>query len=157
MLRLKLSFIASYYRINIDNATRLNEELFTIQDGKQLSKGLDLELITQPIPGLNILAGYGYNDNRIVRAALDANIDGNKVGSAPENVANLWVSYTFQKQLKGLGFGAGMNYVDKMFKASDNKFFIPSYTLVYYNKQAWGIQVKANNIFNEKYWDSWAN
>lgn len=157
----KLSFTASYYRINIDNATRMNEELFTIQDGKQLSKGLDLELITQPLPGLNILAGYGYNDNRILRAALDAKIDGNKAGNAPENVANFWASYTFQNQLKGLGFGAGMNYVDKMYKASDNQFFIPSYTLVnavvFYNRQAWGIQVKANNILNKKYWDSWAN
>lgn len=157
----KLSFTASYYQINIDNATRLNEELFTVQDGQQLSKGVDLELITQPLPGLNILAGYGYNDNRIVRAALDAKIDGNKAGNAPENVANLWASYAFQTQLKGLGFGVGMNYVDKMYKASDNKFFIPSYTLanavVFYNKQAWGIKVKANNIFNKKYWDSWAN
>lgn len=157
----KLSFTASYYRINIDNATRLNEELFTIQDGKQLSKGLDLELITQPVAGLNILAGYAYNDNRIVKAALDANIDGNKAANAPENVANFWASYAFQNQFKGLGFGAGMNYVDKMYKASDNKFFIPSYTLVnavvFYNRQAWGIQVKANNIFNKKYWDSWAN
>lgn len=157
----KLSFTASYYRINIDNATRMNEELVTIQDGKQLSKGLDLELITQPLPGLNILAGYAYNDNRIVKAALDAKIDGNKAGNAPENVANFWASYTFQNQLKGLGFGAGMNYVDKMYKASDNKFFIPSYTLVnavvFYNRQAWGIQVKANNVFNVKYWDSWAN
>jgi len=157
----KLSFTASYYRINIDNATRMNEELFTIQDGKQLSKGVDLELITQPLPGLNILAGYGYNDNRIVRAALDAKIDGNRVGNAPENVANLWASYAFQKQLKGFGFGAGINYVDKMYRAADNNFFIPSYTLVnavvFYNKQAWGLQVKANNIFNEKYWDSWAN
>lgn len=157
----KLSFTASYYRINIDNATRTNQELFTIQDGKQLSKGLDLELISQPLPGLNILAGYAYNDNRIVRAALDAEIDGNKAGNAPENVANLWASYTFQNQLKGLGFGVGMNYVDKMYKDSGNKFFIPSYTLVnavvFYNRQAWGIQLKANNIFNEKYWDSWAN
>lgn len=157
----KLSFTASYYQINIDNATRQNEESFTIQDGKQLSKGVDLELITQPLPGLNILAGYGYNDNHIVRAALDAKIDGNKAGNAPENVANLWASYAFQNQLKGFGFGAGMNYVDKMYKDSGNKFFIPSYTLVnavvFYNKQAWGIQIKANNILNKKYWDSWAN
>jgi len=54
-----------------------------------------------------------------------------------------------------------MNYVDKMYRAPDNKFFIPSYTLVnavaFYNKQAWGVQVKANNILNKKYWDSWAN
>lgn len=157
----KLTFTASYYRINIDNATRLNGDLFTVQDGKQLSKGFDFELITQPVTGLNIVAGYAYNDNRIVRADEDSKINGNKVGNAPENVANFWASYSFQNQLKGFGFGAGMNYVDKMFRASDNVFFIPSYTLynavVFYNKQAWGVQLKANNIFDKKYWDNYGN
>jgi iron complex outermembrane recepter protein len=157
----KLSFTASYYHIRINNATRTNADLFIVQDGEQLSKGIDLELITQPIEGLNIVAGYAYNNNRILKANQDASIDGNKAANAPENVANVWLSYTLQKQLKGLGFGVGMNYVDKMYRATDNIFFIPSYTLanaaVYYQKQAWGIQLKANNIFDKKYWDNWGN
>jgi len=156
----KLSFTASYYHIKIANATRTDADLFIVQDGEQLSKGVDLELIAQPLEGLNIVAGYAYNNNRIVTAS-DPTIEGNKAANSPENVANIWVSYTFQKRLKGLGFGVGMNYVDKMYRATDNIFFIPSYTLanavLYYQKQAWGIQLKANNIFDKRYWDNWGN
>lgn len=156
----KMSFTASYYYIHIDNAIRMDADMFTIQDGQQTSKGIDLELIAEPVVGLNIVAGYGYNDNRIVKASNEA-IEGNKAASAPESVANVWTSYTFQQQLKGLGLGVGVNYVDKMYRASDNHFFIPSYTLVntvlYYTRQAWGIQLKVNNLTDQRYWDNWGN
>lgn len=161
LLGKRLSMTGSYYYIDIANATRLNAELFTLQDGQQVSKGFDLEVLAEPIRGLNLLAGYAFNDNRIVKASTDASIDGNKSSNAPENVANLWASYTLQRTAKGLGVGFGINYVDKMFRSTDNVFFIPSYTLanatLFYNKQAWGVQVKANNIFNERYWDNWGN
>ncbi|QEL03420.1 TonB-dependent siderophore receptor [Olivibacter sp. LS-1] len=156
----KFSFTASYYYIKIDNATRTNAALFIVQDGEQVSKGIDLELIAQPLTGLNIVAGYAYNNNRIISAS-DPAIEGNKAANAPENVANIWASYTFQKRLKGLGVGVGLNYVDKMYRATDNTFFIPSYSLanavIYYQKQAWGIQLKANNLFDKRYWDYWGN
>lgn len=156
----KLSLTASYYYIKIDNATRVNADMFTEQDGKQVSKGAELEVIANPIAGLNIIGSYAYNDNRIIKAS-DTAVEGNKAEFAPENVASFWASYTFQEKVKGLGIGAGVNYVDKMYRTSTNTFFIPSYTLanatVFYNKQAWGIQLKANNIFNKKYWDSWGN
>jgi len=156
----KLSIMASYYYIKIDNATRVNAEMFTEQDGKQVSKGAELEVIANPLLGLNIIASYAYNDNRIVKAS-DMTIEGNKAAYAPENVASIWASYTFQGKVKGLGAGFGVNYVDKMFRAATNSFFIPSYTLasttVFYNRQAWGIQLKANNVFNKQYWDNWGN
>lgn len=161
LLKKKITFTASYYYIKINNATRVDENMFTIQDGQQVSKGIDLEFISQPISGLNIVAGYAYNDNRIIKADPAAGIDGNKSANAPENVANFWASYTLQQRAKGLGVGFGVNYVDKMYRASNNVFFIPSYTLanatLFYNRQAWGIQVKANNIFNKIYWDNWGN
>jgi len=72
----KLNLTASYYNITIDNATRTDANLFTIQDGKQVSKGMEVELIASPVTGLSIIAGYAYNDNKIVRAS-DKNIEGN--------------------------------------------------------------------------------
>jgi len=156
----KLSATLSYYHILIDNATRVDPDQFTVQDGKQVSKGAEFELITQPVKGLNIVAGYAFNDNRIKKASNPL-IEGNKAANAPENVANIWTSYTFQNTLKGLGLGAGLNYVDKIYRASNNTFAVPAYTIMgatlFYSRERWGINVKVNNLTNARYWDSWGN
>lgn len=160
LLNKRLSMTASYYYINIDNATRVNADQFTVQDGRQVSKGLDIEVISEPVAGFNLIAGYAYNDNRI-KSATDVTVIGNKAASSPEQVANLWMSYRFQQTLKGFELGFGANYVDKMYRAANNVFFIPSYTLlnavVSYNTPAWGLQVKSNNLADKRYWDMWGN
>jgi len=150
----KLSTTLSYYNIKIDNAIRTDADGFSFQDGEQESKGVDFELIANPINGLNIIAGYAYNDNRFPASE-------NKAPGAPENVANFWTTYTLQNTLKGLGGGLGFNYVDKSYLFEDNIFYMPSYTVcnatVFYDQPNWRIGVKFNNITNEKYWDFFGN
>lgn len=159
----KLSATVSYYDITIDNATRLLQNLDTAQDAKQVSKGVDFELIANPISGLNIIAGYAYNDNRIVKTSSTEtiNIDGNKAAGAPANVANFWTTYTFQNKLKGLGTGFGVNFVDKSFFLTDNIVYMPAYrtynATVFYDQPTWRVGVKLNNLTNEKYWDFYGN
>ncbi|MCH7400811.1 TonB-dependent siderophore receptor [Belliella kenyensis] len=154
----KLSTTISYYNIAIDNAVRINADGFAIQDGQQVSKGLDFELIANPITGLNLVTGYAYNDNRINKAS-DESIAGNKANDAPEHVANFWASYTFQHKLKGFGLGFGGNHVGSTYMFTDNVFTIPSYTLwnatVFYDQTNWRIGLKLNNITNEQYWSFW--
>ncbi|WP_245980429.1 TonB-dependent receptor [Flavobacterium aquicola] len=154
----KLSATASYYNITIDNATRSDVDGFTKQDGVQESKGFDFELMANPVNGLNLSLGYAYNDNRIVKASEES-VEGNKAANSPENVINLWISYTLQNKLKGLGFGFGNNYVDKSYMFEDNVFYIPSYSLynatVFYEQPSWRVGVKLNNLSNERYWDAW--
>ncbi|EAR12939.1 ferrichrome-iron receptor [Polaribacter irgensii 23-P] len=153
----KLSTTLSYYNIAIDNATRYDANNFATQDGKQVSKGIDFEFIANPVAGLNVVFGYAYNDNRIVRAQ-DASIEGNKASGSPENVINYWVSYKFQKKLHGLGVGVGGNFVDQLYRSSDNVFYVPEYTLlnstIFYEQSTWRFGIKFNNITNQKYWDS---
>ena len=154
----RLSATFSYYHISIDNAIRINTDGFALQDGEQVSKGFDIELIANPIPGLNVIAGYAYNDNRIVKTS-DESIEGNKATDAPEDIVNFWISYTMQHKLKGLGFGFGGNYVDKSYMFSDNIFTIPAYTVLntsaFYDQPKWRASVKLNNLTNEKYWTIW--
>ena len=162
----KLSITASYYNITIDNATRTetrtgtNPGVYTLQDAKQVSKGIDIELIANPFAGLNIIAGYAYNENKLVKTANPL-IDGNRAAGAPANVANLWTTYTLQNKLKGLGAGFGVNFVDKNFFATDNIIYMPSYTTcnatLFYDQPTWRVGVKLNNITNEKYWDFYGN
>lgn len=154
----KLSTTISYYNITNDNALMRFADLSYEQGGKQVSKGYDFELTADPIAGLNVIAGYSYNDNRIVKSATPA-LEGKKAADAPENVWNFWVSYKLQNILKGLGLGFGGNYVDESFMTTTNTFYIPSYTIfnstVFYEQPTWRVGLKINNITNEKYWSTW--
>ena len=156
----KLSATASYYTIKIDNATRTDAVGVTYQDAEQESKGVDFELIANPFSGLNIVAGYAYNENKILKAS-DPSIEGNIAAGAPKNVVNFWTTYTLQNKLKGLGAGFGANYVDKSYFATDNNFYMPSYTTynatVFYDQSSWRVGVKFNNMSNKKYWDFYGN
>ncbi|WP_149208066.1 TonB-dependent receptor [Flavobacterium johnsoniae] len=150
----KLSTTLSYYNIKIDNAVQYDNNGFAYQNGEQVSKGFDFELIANPINGFNIIAGYAFNDNTIPAT-------GKKAVGAPENVANFWTTYTLQNTVKGLGAGFGINYVGKSYMFDDNIFYIPSYTTanatVFYDQPTWRIGLKFNNLSNEKYWDFYGN
>jgi len=150
----KLSTTLSYYNIKIDNAVQYDNDGFAFQNGEQVSKGFDFELIANPINGFNIIAGYAFNDNTIPAT-------GKKAVGAPENVANFWTTYTLQNTIKGLGAGFGINYVGKSYMFEDNVFYIPSYTTanatVFYDQPTWRIGLKFNNLSNEKYWDFYGN
>ena len=153
----KLNATLSYYNIDIDNATRVGSDRFVFQDGKQTSKGIELEVSANPVPGLSVLAAYGHNENKYLRAA--ANV-GKTASNAPANLANYWVSYQFSNAgLKGLGLGVGGNYVDKIYLAADNIFFVPSYHIVnatlFYETTKWRFGIKANNLGNKQYWDGY--
>ncbi|WP_227687117.1 TonB-dependent receptor [Spirosoma arboris] len=153
----KLNLSLSYYYIAIKNATRTDAKSFTYQDGEQVSKGFEVELIANPVRGLNLVLGYAYNDNRIVKAS-DASISGNKAANAPTNVFNGWLSYKFQgKVLKGLGLGFGGNYVDKNFLTTANTYYLPAYTALngtlFYEQPRWRFGLKLNNLGDQCYWD----
>jgi iron complex outermembrane receptor protein len=152
----KLSTTISYYNITNDNAVMRYADLTYEQGGKQVSKGFDFELIAHPIAGLDIIAGYAYNENKIVKSTT---FQGNKAADAPENVVNFWASYKFQNKLKGIGLGFGANYVDETYMSTANTFYIPSYTIlnatVFYERPNWRIGIKLNNLSNEQYWSTW--
>ncbi|MCD0466239.1 TonB-dependent receptor [Flavobacterium sp. ENC] len=153
----KLSTTISYYSINIDNALRTDGDGYSFQDGKQVSKGFDFEIIAAPVVGLNIMAGYAYNDNQL--KSSDPAVGEMKSSNAPENVVNFWLSYKFQNVLKGFGLGFGGNYVDKQFKFDDEGFFVPSYSVynaaLFYDQPKWKVGVKLNNLNDKKYWDAY--
>jgi iron complex outermembrane recepter protein len=159
LLNHQLNLNLSYYYIAIDNATRTDENRFTIQDAKQVSKGIELEVTAHPTSGLSIVAGYAYNDNRIIRTT-DRTVEGNKAAGAPENVANFWLSYSLQQSaLKGLGLGFGGNFVDKAYFATTNTYYLPAYSTLngtlFYGRSNWRMALKVNNLGNRKYWDLW--
>lgn len=162
----KLTGSISYYDILVKNIVRsdVNDPLFNIQDGQQSSKGVEVEILANPLQGWTIMTGYGYNKSKFVKA--DADVEGRRPqGSGPENTINFWTNYTFTSTaLKGLGLGISVNYADESVSISlnpDGDLILPSYTLlgahITYDLPKWKFGVKLNNITNEQYWMGWTN
>lgn len=166
----KLLFTASYYDILVKNITRVisvdngngTNVNVTIQDGQQRAKGLEFDLVANPAQGLNIIAGYSYNDSRIEKAAPAT--DGRRPNSAgPANLANLWISYTATTgELRGLGAGLGGNYAGKNLITSSlptGNFYLPEYTVfnasVFYDAKKYRLAIKADNLTNKEYFGGW--
>ncbi|MBZ4188903.1 TonB-dependent receptor [Niabella sp. 3A5MI-3] len=156
----RLAGSISLYDISVTNSTRtelIDGKNFTFQDGTQRSRGVEAEVIANPIPGMNIVAGYGFNENRYRNAA--PSLQGKYVIFSPKNIGNLWVSYSIQEsKAKGLGLGAGVNYVDDSWFDAANSFKVPGYTLlsasVFYDVLRYRFALKGNNLSNERYWNN---
>ncbi|MDR6783993.1 TonB-dependent receptor [Pedobacter africanus] len=161
----KLSFTASAYNISVKDMTRVEEVtigganyMITVQNGTQKSKGVELELITNPIEGLNIIAGYSYNDSKLIKSTPQT--EGRRPPSAgPATLINSWISYAIPHgNLKGLGMGTGINFIDKHRTSNTlttGVFTLPSYIMatatVFYDKPQYRIGVKVDNLADEKY------
>lgn len=158
----KLTSTISYYYINVKNVLRadpsnpLNAKL---QDGTQLSKGVEVDLIANPLKGLNINAGFAYNDSKFTEA--DADVKGRRPATAMSPyTANFFVSYRFMDGfLNGFGLGFGGNY------ASENKivnsvrlgvYTLPAYTVLnasaFYDLKKVRLSAKVDNLSDQKYW-----
>ncbi|WP_221269148.1 TonB-dependent siderophore receptor [Mucilaginibacter sp. X5P1] len=160
----KLRGTFSYYDIKVDNVLRtdLDHPQFSIQNGTQLSKGLEAEVTANPFTGFNVVAGYAYNDSKYTNA--DADVNGLRPNtSGPQNMANLWLSYRFtQGGIKGLGVGFGGNYAGKSLvesSKSEGQFYVPAYTVlnstVFYDAGRYRFAVSVDNLTNKEYWIGW--
>jgi iron complex outermembrane receptor protein len=156
----KISATLSYYDIQVTNVTRDDPDHinYTIQDGTQLSKGFEAELIANPISGLNIVAGYTYNDSKYTKS--NASVQGLRPATAGSpRTANLWASYRIVKgSAQGLGIGFGGIYGSDYYMTNTTtfKFSIPSYTVLdaslFYDQPKYRLGIKVDNLTNEKYW-----
>lgn len=160
----RLTGSLSYYDILAKNIIRtdLSDPQFNIQDGEQKSRGLEAEIVANPVKGWTLLFGYGYNKSKYVKA--DADVEGLRpVGSGPEHTFNAWTNYTFTKSmLKGLGIGVSLNYAGESYAFNmneDGALILPSYAIlgshISYDTRRYRLGIKLNNIANKKYWMGW--
>ncbi len=160
----RLSATFSYYDIRVKDRLRTvgyNSLFQTIssQDGNQWSRGAEVNLVANPVRGLNIVGGFAYNYSVLVTE--DQNVNGRRPNDASSPyLANAWVSYRQPEgPLRGLGLGFGGNY------ASDNKivnsvamgvFTLPSYTVlnasIFYDQPKYRLSAKVDNLTDKQYW-----
>ncbi|MBF4507418.1 TonB-dependent receptor [Flavobacterium sp. JLP] len=153
----KLSATISYYDIKVKDIVTADPNLpnASIQNGTQFSKGFEVEVTANPIPGLNLLVGFSKNDS---------DLNGKRpVTAGPETLINYWFSYNLQEtKLKGLGLGFGGNYGDAT-NIYDNgpgeTFALPSYSVInaalYYDQPKYRVALKVNNLTDELYFNGY--
>jgi len=127
--------------------------------GSAQSKGFELEVNGNLLPGLDVTAGYTFSKAKILPyssgEATNA-LAGKTVAFAPKNLFNAWVNYEVQHgMVKGLDLSAGANYMDETFTNSSNSYVLPAYTIfdaaLGYRIGKIGLRLNVNNLFNEKY------
>jgi iron complex outermembrane recepter protein len=102
-----------------------------VLSGETKSKGIEIDIIAKPVNGLNIIAGYSYNDMRYTKTSgLNGSfIEGDRLVRTPANTANLSFFYTLPSGiLKGVSFGAIGNYIGKRVGGWNNQIVVNSTT-----------------------------
>lgn len=134
-----------------------NDPLQSIQVGEQNSRGIELNLVGEILPGWDVIAGYAYTDARITK---DNRFPvGNRVNAVPENSFNLWTTYRFREgTLKGLGFGVGLFYQGERQGDLGNTFQLPSYlrtdAAIFYERDRFRAGLNFRNLFNIEYYEA---
>ncbi|MEH2263860.1 TonB-dependent siderophore receptor [Nostoc sp.] len=153
----KLSATLAAYHLTKSNVltTDPTDANFSIQVGEQTSKGIELDIVGQIMPGWNVIASYGYTDARVTR---DNDLPvGNRLQNVAENTASLWTSYELQQgDFKGLGFGLGLYYVGDRPGDFEQSFILPSYfrtdAALFYKQDKWRFGLNFKNLFDVNYY-----
>ncbi|VEP13606.1 TonB-dependent siderophore receptor [Hyella patelloides LEGE 07179] len=152
----RLSSTLAFYDTTLTNVTTEDPDNpnFDIQTGEQNSRGIELDLTGEIVPGWNIFAGYAYTDATVTEDNVIP--VGNRLNNVPEHNFNLWTAYTLQKgSLAGLGFGTGIFYIGERAGDLDNSFFVDGYTRVdaaiYYEKENYRAALNFKNLFDAEF------
>jgi iron complex outermembrane recepter protein len=134
--------------------------IFSIQSGEQRSRGVELDIAGEILPGWNIIAGYAYTDARVVEDNTFE--EGNRLDNVPEHSFNIWTTYEIQEgDLRGLGFGLGFFFIGDREGDLSNTFELPSYlrtdAAIYYRRDRFNAAINIKNLFDVDYFSNAIN
>ena len=129
--------------------------------GEVTSKGLEIDLGTKPFHGIQLLAGYSFNETKYTKS--NTYIVGSKLRYNPQHTANASVYYTFSERTLLKGFNAGFvsYYVGERVAGRSTTAANPGYKLISlpnylqfdaslgYTVQKFALRLKLSNIFNK--------
>ncbi|HAO27025.1 MAG TPA: TonB-dependent siderophore receptor, partial [Chryseobacterium indologenes] len=166
----QLQMDLSLFRIERKNMLIATGEISTTgfpvyrQSGQAVSKGVEIDIRGQLTKEFQVMANYTWNQTEVKSSSIASEVD-QALPGAPQNMASMWLKYVFSTSaLKGLGFGAGVYYVDT--RRMDNSIGKdstgnalwgewPSYTTVnaavYYHIGKMKMAVNVNNVLNKYY------
>ena len=155
----RLTANLAFFNITKENVATIDPDniLFSVASGKQRSRGIELDIAGEILPGWNIITNYAYTDAEIT--SDNRGNEGNRLVGVPKHNFNLWTTYDIQDgPLEGLGFGLGFNYVSERFGDTANSFTADGYFLtnaaVSYQRDNWQAALNIRNLFDVDYIES---
>ncbi|QMS86509.1 TonB-dependent siderophore receptor (plasmid) [Nostoc edaphicum CCNP1411] len=158
LIKDRLSATLAFYQITRQNVLTpdpVDPQNFSITTGEQRSRGVELDITGQILPGWNIIANYAYTDAVVTK---DEDIPvGSRLYGVPENSASLWTTYQIQSgNLQGLGFGLGLAFVGEQETRLPSTLTLPSYVradaAIFYRRDRYKIGLNFKNISNVRYY-----
>ncbi|PIG94609.1 TonB-dependent siderophore receptor [Gloeocapsopsis sp. IPPAS B-1203] len=130
---------------------------FYIPIGEQRSRGIELDIGGEILPGWNVIASYAYTDAVITTGTFGIP-DGNLPANVPQHSGSLWTTYEIQRgNLQGLGFGFGLFFTGARQGDNENTFELPGYlrtdAAVYYRQDNWRVALNLRNLFDVAYFE----
>ncbi|MBD2253339.1 TonB-dependent siderophore receptor [Nostoc parmelioides] len=129
---------------------------FQVQVGEQRSRGIELDVAGEVLPGWRIVASYALTDAEVTADNSTPSRIGNRLEMVPQHQASLWTTYTIQGgDLQGLGFGLGLFYVGERQGNLDNSFQLGDYlrtdAALFYRRDRFNAAINVRNLFNTDY------
>ena len=105
-----------------DGITPNNNTALKELTGQTTSDGIELDITGHPFKGLDIIAGYSYNNMRYTKTpdTKGSYVENERLVGTPAHTANGSVFYSFNNRLKGLRIGASAFYTGDRFGGWNN-------------------------------------
>ena len=142
-------------RSHILTASPVNPNLL-IQTGEQRSRGIELDVAGEVLPGWRVIASYAHDETAVV--SDNTFPVGQPLSNVPRNSGSVWTTYRVQTGgwLKGLGFGLGEYYVGRREANLPNTYDLAAYwrtdASVFYERAHWRAQLNVLNVFDRHYY-----
>ena len=155
----KASATLAFYDLTRSNVLTTDPEDpdFSIQAREQTSRGIELDVAGEILPGWNVIATYAYTDAFV---SEDEDLpEGDRLQGVPENSASLWTTYELQQgSLQGLGFGFGLYFVGDREIQLPNTIQLDSYVradaAIFYRRNNYELALNFKNITDTKYYST---
>ena len=166
----RLTTTLALYKIKKNNVLTpdpVDPSNFNRAAGEVESKGVELDVNGQIVPGLRVSASYAYTDAKVTRdnsALTGVSLVGRQLANVPKNAANLLLIKEFTLAGHAATFGGGVQYAGQREGevapfAQTDLFTLPAYTVWsmlgswQYNKNL-SFSVDVKNLFNRTYYVS---
>ncbi len=151
----RLNLAAALYQLDRSNsrAQDPNRAGFFLLTGESRTRGLEFSATGKITDKWQIIAGYNYQEAKMLSNTSSTVLKGNKMALTPISKISLWNKYDFNQQ-----FGAAIGIIDQssQFAAADNAVRLKGFTrfdgAVYYRiNPSYRVQVNVENIFDHGY------
>jgi iron complex outermembrane receptor protein len=106
---------------------------FSLVAGAVRSRGPELDIQGEILPGWNVIATYSNTDIRALKSNDAYPTAGSRYYGVPRNMGSLWNTYDFQQEpLRGFKIGGGVTLRDSQlaYNQTNPGFTVPGYTTV---------------------------